>query len=72
MFKLYVLLMYMAECPSLHGEVIRSICAEGVQLWHFSLVTYLKHRFCLKLRGFTLFCGQGILPAAKYREVGAV
>lgn len=69
--KLHVLLMYIGECPSLHGEVIRSICA-GVQLWHFNLVTYLQQRFSLKLRGVTRFCGQGILPAAKYSEVVAV
>ena len=70
--KFQVLLMYMVEGPSLHGEVIRSVCAEGVRLWHFNLVTYFEHRFRLKLRTVTRFCGQGILSAAKYRQLGAV
>jgi len=60
----------MAEGPSFHGEVIRSIRAEGVRLWHFNLVTYFQHRFRLKLLGVTQFCGQGMLSAAKYRHLG--
>jgi hypothetical protein len=54
---------YMTECPSLHGEVIRIIRAEGVQLWHFNLVTYLELLFVWnseELHGFVdkEYCGQ--------------
>ena len=63
----------MAERPSLHGQEIRSIRVEGVELWHSDLVTLFEHRFRLKLGGVTWFCRQGRLSAAICsRQLGAV